>query len=65
MNKDSIDNILITLGIPLDNDYFFITNENYEIAPVDSETKITLKDLLTILKKAESGIFLKKISKGL
>ena len=57
MNKDPIDNILINLGIPLDNDYFFLTDENYEIAPVDSESKITLKDLLSILKNAEKGIF--------
>jgi hypothetical protein len=46
------------MGIPLDNDFFFLTDENYEIAPVDSETKITLKDMLRILKKAETGTIL-------
>lgn len=57
-NKDPIDSILINMGIPLDNDLFFLTDENYEISPVDSETKVTLKDMLKILRKAESGIFI-------
>lgn len=53
-NKDTIDMILIDLGLPLNDPYFYVNDENYEIAPVDDDTKITLKDLLLILKRAES-----------
>jgi hypothetical protein len=53
-NKDEIDSILINLGLPLNDPYFYINDENYEIAPVDEDTRITLKDLLLILRRAES-----------
>ena len=51
--KDDIDNILIDLGLPLNDPIFFITDSNYEISPVDEETKWTLKDMLLILRRAE------------
>jgi centrosomal protein CEP104 len=51
--KESIDRILIDLGLPLNDPIFFINEDSYEIAPVDEETKITLKDLLRILKSAD------------
>jgi len=66
--KDPIDSILINLGIPLDDDLFFLSNDNYEICPVDSDTKITLKDMLAIIKNAERAKdyeILKKIKKDI
>lgn len=52
-NKDDIDNILINLGLPLNDPVFFLTDQNYEIAPVDDDTRWTLKDMLLILRRAE------------
>lgn len=52
-NKENIDRILIDLGLPLNDPYFIVNNQNYEIAPVDEDTKITLKDLLDIIKRAD------------
>ena len=54
-NKDDIDNILINLGLPLNDPFFFLTDQNYEIAPVDDDTRWTLKDMLKILKRAENA----------
>ena len=55
VEKDSIDKILINLGLPLNDPSFFITEENYYIAPVDEDTKITLRDLFKILYKADKS----------
>ncbi len=44
---------MIDLGLPLNDPIFFITDSNYEISPVDEETKWTLKDMLLILRRAE------------
>lgn len=52
-DKGNIDSILIELGLPLNDPVFFITDSNYEIAPVDENTKMTLKDLILILKRSE------------
>jgi hypothetical protein len=54
-NKDNVDRILIDLGLPLNDPYFFINDGNYEIAPVDEDTKITLKDMLLIMRRADVG----------
>lgn len=54
-SKDDLDHILINLGLPLNDPVFFLTDNNYEIAPVDEETKWTIKDMLLILKRAESA----------
>lgn len=53
--NNNIDSILISLGLPLNDPIFFLTNDNYEIAPVDNDTKWTIKDMLEILKRAESS----------
>lgn len=53
--QDDIDNILINLGLPLNDPVFFLTDQNYEIAPVDDDTRWTLKDMLKILKRAENA----------
>lgn len=53
-NKDQVDRILIELGLPLNDPYFYINDENYEIAPVDEETKITIKDMLLIMKRSDT-----------
>lgn len=63
-NKDPVDRVLIDLGLPLNDPYFFINDHNYEIAPVDDDTRITLKDILLILRRAESCNYYTKISQG-
>ena len=52
-NKDPIDTILINMGLPLNDPMFYVTDQNYEIAPVDNDTRITIKDMMMILKRAE------------
>jgi hypothetical protein len=54
--KDSIDRILIDMGIPINDIYSQIHDVNYEIAAVDEETKITLKDMILIMRRAENCI---------
>ena len=54
--KDSIDRILIEMGIPINDIYSQIQNVDYEIASVDDDTKDTLKDLLIIMRRAEKSI---------
>jgi hypothetical protein len=54
--KEAIDRILIDLGLPLNDPYFFINEDSYGIAPIDEETKITIKDLFNILKSADKCI---------
>lgn len=53
----SIDSILINLGLPISDPYFYITDDNYHIAPVDEETKITLRDMFNILSKSDKSIY--------
>jgi hypothetical protein len=55
VQEEKVDEILINLGLPLNDPYFMVNDQNYEIAPCDEDTKITLRDLLTILKRAGSG----------
>jgi hypothetical protein len=51
--KDTIDRILIDMGIPINDIYSQIHDDNYEIASVDEDTKQTIKELLLIMKRAE------------
>lgn len=53
--KESVDRVLIDLGLPLNDPFFQINEDTYGIAPVDEETKITLKDLLQILKTSDKS----------
>jgi centrosomal protein CEP104 len=65
-SKETIDTILINLGLPLNDPFFIVNDQNYEIAPVDEQTKITLKDLLNILNRADKcNKILINISQGL
>lgn len=54
--KESIDRILIDMGIPINDIYSQIHDVNYEIAAVDEDTKLTLKDMLLIMRRAENCI---------
>ncbi len=53
--KESVDSILISMGLPLNDPYFIVNDQNYEIAPVDNDTKVTLKDLLDILRRSDKS----------
>ncbi len=44
------------MGIPINDIYSQIHDVNYEIAAVDEDTKITLKDMLAIMRRAEKCI---------
>jgi hypothetical protein len=44
------------MGIPINDIYSQIHDVNYEIAAVDDETKLTLKDMLLIMRRAENCI---------
>ncbi len=54
--KESIDRILIDMGIPINDIYSQIHDVDYEIAAVDEDSKITLKDMLIIMRRAEKCI---------
>jgi len=41
------------MGLPLNDERFYINEDNHEISPVDEETKQTIKELMTICRKAE------------
>ena len=51
----NVDRILIQMGLPITNEYNLVHDQNYEIAPVDEETKITIRDMLQISRKAEAS----------
>jgi centrosomal protein CEP104 len=50
----SVDRVLIEMGLPINDEYNLVQDQNYDIAPVDEETKITIRDLLTISRRAEA-----------
>lgn len=52
-SKDGIDSILINLGLPLNDPLSIVNDQEYEIAAVDEDTKVTIKDLLLILQRAD------------
>ena len=49
----SVDRVLIEMGLPINDEYNLVQDQNYDIAPVDEETKITIRDLLNISRRAE------------
>ena len=51
--NNEIDQLLIQMGLPITDEYNLVQDQNYEIAPVDEETKITIHDLLLICRRAE------------
>ena len=51
--NSNIDQILIQMGLPINDEYSLVQDQNYEIAPVDEETKITIRDMLEICRRAE------------
>ena len=51
--NNDIDQLLIQMGLPITDEYNLVQDQNYEIAPVDEETKITINDLLLICRRAE------------
>ena len=51
--NNDIDQLLIQMGLPITDEYNLVQDQNYEIAPVDEETKITIHDLLLICRRAE------------
>ena len=51
----NVDRILIQMGLPITNEYNLVHDQNYEIAPVDEETKTTIRDMLQISRKAEAS----------
>ena len=52
--NSSVDKILIEMGLPINDEYNLVQDQNYDIAPVDEETKITIRDLLNISRRAEA-----------
>ena len=48
-----VDQVLIQNGLPITNELNLVQDQNYEIAPVDEETKITIRDMLEISRKAD------------
>ena len=53
IKNDNVDKVLIEMGLPIQNEYNLVQDQNYEISPVDEETKITIRDLLQISRRAE------------
>ena len=52
-DKSDVDKILIGLGIPVDMlNWYDEDSRNFEFAPIDDDTKITLKDMITVKEKA-------------
>ena len=68
-DSDAVDKVLIEMGIPLNNVKWTYDNpENYNYAPVDDHTRITLQDMEKIRDKAhasEDYEALKQITKDL
>jgi centrosomal protein CEP104 len=50
----SVDKVLIELGLPINDPMTLI--DNYETAPVDEDSKITLRDILRILNQSDKSI---------
>ena len=46
------------MGLPLNDDNFYINIDNHEISPVDEETKQTIKELMTIFRRSEASIII-------
>ena len=66
--NNDIDQILIQMGLPITDEYNLVQDQNYEISPVDEETKITIHDLLLICRRAEKSKdyeILRKIKKDI
>jgi len=66
--NNDVDQLLIQMGLPITDEYNLVQDQNYEIAPVDEETKITIHDLLLICRKAEKSKdyeILRKIKKDI
>ena len=66
--NNDIDQLLIQMGLPITDEYNLVQDQNYEIAPVDEETKITIHDLLLICRRAEKSKdyeILRKIKKDI
>ena len=54
-DSDVVDKVLIEMGIPLDNfKWQYQDPENYNYAPVDDHTWITLRDMEKIWDKAHA-----------
>lgn len=52
-DKSKVDKVLIGMGMPLDLlGWFEEDDRNYEYAPIDDETKVTLKDMQGIKQAA-------------
>ena len=66
--NNDIDQLLIQMGLPITDEYNLVQDQNYEISPVDEETKITIHDLLLICRRAEKSKdyeILRKIKKDI
>lgn len=66
--NNDVDKLLIEMGLPINDEYNLVQDQNYEIAPVDEETKITIHDLLLICRRAEKSKdyeILRKIKKDI
>ena len=66
--NNDVDQLLIQMGLPITDEYNLVQDQNYEIAPVDEETKITIHDLLLICRRAEKSKdyeILRKIKKDI
>jgi len=66
--NNEVDQLLIQMGLPITDEYNLVQDQNYEIAPVDEETKITIHDLLLICRRAEKSKdyeILRKIKKDI
>ena len=66
--NNDVDQLLIQMGLPITDEYNLVQDQNYEIAPVDEETKITIHDLLVICRRAEKSKdyeILRKIKKDI
>jgi len=54
-DSDVVDKVLIEMGIPLDNiKWQYHSPENYNYAPVDDHTRVTLCDMEKIRDKAHA-----------
>lgn len=54
-SNEKIDKVLIGLGLPITDTYNLVQDQNYEIAPVDEDTKVTIRDILKIARRAEQN----------
>lgn len=53
VKNNKVDKVLIEMGLPITDEYNLVQDQNYEIAPVDEDTKLTIRDLLEIARRAE------------